>query len=207
MSRLQALGLACRRGRRLLFEGLSFGLGDGQALRVKGGNGAGKTSLLRQLVGLAPADAGEVHWDGRPIARQREAYGAALAYLGHAPGLKDELTPLENLAADAALAGGADTPAQHVQALADWGLAAAARLPLRVLSAGQRRRVALARLSLSGAALWILDEPFTALDDAGCAQLGQLIERHLARGGLAVLTSHQPLPLAEARVQVLELQG
>lgn len=205
MNRLEARALACRRGRRELFRGIGFALGPGQALRVRGANGAGKTSLLRQLAGLAAPDAGEVRWNGTRIGEQREAYAGALAYLGHAAGLKDELTPLENLEADAALAGAAASTTSAVQALAAWGLVAAARLPLRLLSAGQRRRVALARLAVVPAPLWILDEPFTALDDRGCEQLGAAIERHLERGGLAVLTSHQALPVGAARLQTLEI--
>ena len=203
---LEAHDLACQRGSRRLFDGLQLAVAPGQLLRVEGTNGAGKTSLLRLLAGLGLPSAGRVCWQGRPIGGQREAYAGALAYLGHLAGLKDELTPAENLRTDAGLGAlpGTDTPAIQA-ALADWGLARQARLPLRVLSAGQRRRVALARLALSRAALWILDEPFTALDTQAIDQLGRLLDSHLARGGLAVLTSHQPVPLAGGVQHTLRL--
>ncbi len=196
---LQAMQLACERGRRTLFRQLDLDLDHGQLVRVEGANGAGKTSLLRLLAGLARPSSGEVLWHGLPIAGQRESYAQALLYQGHPIGLKDELTPLENLRCEQALDGHRDDPQATEAALLRWGLAAQLRLPLRVLSAGQRRRVALARLTLSVAALWVLDEPFNALDVQAVAQLGRLIEQHLARGGLAVVTSHQPLPLAGAR--------
>ena len=203
---LETLDLACLRGDRLLFRQLQMHLGEGELLRVEGANGAGKTSLLRLLAGLALPAAGEVRWQGVSIRRQRETYARALLYLGHLVGLKDELTPLENLAIEAGLAGlpGA-TPARIELALASWGLARQLRLPLRVLSAGQRRRAALARLQLSDAVLWILDEPFNALDVGAVAQLGTLIEDHLARGGMAVVTSHMDLPIEPARVRSLAL--
>ena len=202
---LQAHDLECQRGDRRLFSALAFELRPGQLLRVAGANGSGKTSLLRLLAGLALPSSGAVHWHGRPIARQREAYAQALFYLGHLGGLKEELTPLENLRADAALAGAAvDDDALH-QALAAWGLARQQRLPARVLSAGQRRRAALARLVLTAAALWILDEPFNALDASAVSQLGQQLEQHLAAGGLAVVTSHQALPFPGECVVTLQL--
>jgi len=203
---LEAHQLACQRGDRWLFRALDLAVSPGELLRVEGANGAGKTSLLRLLAGLGAAAAGEVRWLGRPIVRQREPYAAALCYLGHAAGLKDELTPRENLQIEAGLAGQATPGAARIdQALAGWGLARQARLPVRVLSAGQRRRVALARLALGEARLWILDEPFNALDTAAVNQLGAALDGHLARGGLAVLTSHQPLPLAAATVRTLRL--
>ena len=203
---LQALDLACVRGDRRLFRGLSFELGPGQLLRIEGANGAGKTSLLRLLAGLGLPAAGAVHWQGQPIRRQREVYAQALLYLGHLGGLKDELTAAENLRIEADLAGtpGVDT-ARIDAALAGWGLARQARLPLRVLSAGQRRRAALARLQLTEATLWILDEPFNALDVDAVAQLGRQIEAHVGGGGLAVITSHMELPIAPERVQSLRL--
>ncbi len=210
MPMLQALDLACVRGDRRLFRGLSFAVEPGQVLRVEGANGAGKTSLLRLLAGLGLPAAGEVHWQGRPVRRQREAYGAALVYLGHLTGLKDELTPIENLRVDAGLAGiggsGAiPDDAALLGALRTWGIERQARLPLRVLSAGQRRRAALARLQLSVAPLWILDEPFTALDVEAVRQLGAVIDAHLSRGGLAVVTSHQDVPVGAARMRSLRL--
>lgn len=203
---LEADQLACIRGDRALFRGLQLQLSAGQLLRVEGANGAGKTSLLRLLAGLALPAAGEVRWCGRPIRRQRETYARALLYLGHLGGLKDELTPVENLAIEADLTGSPGITVRRIEgALEFWGLQRQLRLPLRVLSAGQRRRAALARLQLSDAALWILDEPFNALDVAAVAHLGRQIEAHLARGGLAVVTSHMDLPIAPAQLRSLRL--
>jgi len=196
--------LTCVRGLRTLFKALSFALGGGQVLRIEGGNGAGKTSLLRLVAGLAWPSEGAVLWRGATIASQREAYARELLYLGHAPALKDDLTALENLHATSALAGAPREEPALREALERWGLAAALRLPVRALSAGQRRRAALARIALSDARLWLLDEPFTALDTAACEQLGRCIERHVERGGLALITSHQALP-AMGRVQVESL--
>jgi len=205
---LEAHDLACVRGDRRLFRALNFVVGPGQLLRVEGANGAGKTSLLRLLAGLGLPAAGEVRWHGQAIRRQREVFAQALLYLGHLTGLKDELTPTENLQIEAGLAGlrGVDH-ASLAEALAGWGLERQAALPLRVLSAGQKRRAALARLTSSQAALWILDEPFTALDVQAVAQLGQVIGAHLARGGMAVITSHQDVPVAAGTLQTLRLQG
>lgn len=203
---LETLDLACIRGDRVLFRGLGLQLGAGELLRVEGANGSGKTSLLRLLAGLALPAAGDVRWQGAPIRRQRETYARALLYLGHLGGLKDELTALENLAIETDLAGVPGvTPALIEQALAGWGLSRQLRLPLRVLSAGQRRRAALARLQLSDAQLWVLDEPFNALDTGAVAHLGRQIEAHLARGGLAVVTSHMELPIAPARMRSIRL--
>ncbi len=204
---LEAHDLACRRGDRRLFSALALTLQPGQLLRVAGANGSGKTSLLRLLAGLALPNAGEVRWRALPIQRQREAYARALFYLGHLGGLKEDLSPLENLRADAGLAGTAVDDDGLNQALTQWGLARQARLPVRLLSAGQRRRAALARLALVDAPLWILDEPFNALDSDAVAHLGRQIEQHIAGGGMAVVTSHQALPLAEERVTTLLLDS
>jgi heme exporter protein A len=197
--------LACLRGDRRLFRELSISLAPGRLLRVEGANGSGKTSLLRLLAGLALPAAGEVRWQGRAIRGQREAYAQALFYLGHLGGLKDELTPLENLRIEADLCGLPAPEAALTAALDHWGLARQAALPLRVLSAGQKRRAALARLNLTTAPLWILDEPFNALDVDAVAALGRQIEAHLARGGLAVVTSHMALPIAPAQMQSVRL--
>ena len=203
---LQTHDLACVRGDRRLFRGLNLSLDRGQLLRVEGANGSGKTSLLRLLAGLGLPAAGEVHWQGRPIRRQREAYAQDLLYLGHLGGLKDELTPVENLQIEAGLSGLSRVDdAAIAEALAQWGLVRQTRLPLRVLSAGQKRRAVLARLSLSTARLWILDEPFNALDVDAVALLGRRLEAHVAGGGLAVVTSHMPLPIAPAQLQTLRL--
>ena len=189
---LELRELECVRGDRLLFNGVSATVRAGQLLRVQGANGAGKTSLLRMICGLAQPAAGQVLWQGQPIARRREEFNRQLAYLGHAPALKDDLSALENLHAGSGLAGVPCRPAEASAALAQAGLRGRERLPARVLSQGQRKRVALARLVLcQTAALWVLDEPFNALDDAACAWLQGLIDAQLGRGGVVVLTSHQ----------------
>lgn len=193
--------LACRRGRRLLFRGLAMRVGAGELLRVTGANGAGKTSLLRMICGLmAPAE-GRVLWQGAPLAPQREAYHRQLLYLGHAAALKDELSALENLRTAAQLAGERCDDGSARAALAQAGLAGREALPARVLSQGQRRRAVLARLALTAAPLWVLDEPFNALDTAATGWLLGLVETQLRRGGLVVLTSHQPVALSEALPQ------
>jgi heme exporter protein A len=194
---LEARGLACLRGECQLFEGLSFGVSPGEALQVEGANGSGKTSLLRILAGLLPPAEGEVVWEGERISgSQRARYLGGLAYLGHNLGLKADLTVLENLRMAAALAGRVGTQSDLRFALDQLGLEDRAELAVRVLSAGQRQRVAMARLLISGARLWILDEPFTALDAAAVSQVVSLLENHLAQAGLAVLTSHQPVALS-----------
>ena len=191
--RLEAVDLACERGERLLFANLDLTLEAGQVLRVEGQNGAGKTSLLRVLCGLSLPLEGEIRWAGEDIRRRRTEYLTELAYVGHAHGVKGELTALENLRVAGALAGHRDEPAR--QALGELGLAGFEELPSKILSAGQRRRVALARLKVSRARLWILDEPFTALDRAGVAAVEQMITLHARAGGLCLLTSHQPVEL------------
>lgn len=192
---LTAEELECIRGTRRLFAGVSFALERGDCLLLQGPNGSGKTSLLRILCGLARPERGEVRWDGQPIARLAEEYRAWLLYCGHANALKDDLTALENLLAAAALEGIPATRQQARDALAALGIQRLERLPVRVLSQGQKRRVALARLCLTERALWILDEPLTSLDVGAAATLGTLLDAHLDRGGIAVLTSHQPIAL------------
>lgn len=194
--RLELRDLACVRGRRRLFRGLNATLGPGQLLRVSGANGAGKTSLLRMLCGLLAPAQGQVLWQGQTLKRVREDFHRQLVYLGHAAALKDELTPLENLQVATRLGGEAPDEAAARQALADAGLAGREHVPSRTLSQGQRRRAALARLPLAQARLWVLDEPFNALDTAATAWLLGLIEAQLQRGGLVVLTSHQPVGLS-----------
>lgn len=193
---LDVQDLEARRGRRVLFTGLGFGARPGQLLRVTGANGAGKTTLLRMLVGLCTPTAGRVRWNGRPLAAQREEFHRELAWLGHAASLKDDLTALENLQAIAVLGGDAVTAAEAATALAAAGLKGRERLPARVLSAGQRRRVVLARLALGAPrAMWVLDEPFNALDVAATEWLAGLVRERLAGGGIVVLTSHQAVPV------------
>ena len=198
--------VACVRGGRPLFGGLSLQWQPGQLLRVKGANGAGKTSLLRVLCGLLTPTDGQVLWRGQPLASQRETLGQSLVYLGHAAALKDELSPLENLQLACQLAGRRLAPGPALQALACAGLRGFERRPVRSLSQGQRRRSALSRLELaSQAPLWVLDEPFNALDTAAVAWLEQLLHTHLARGGQVALTSHHSDLVAGVAEQVVHL--
>ena len=194
-SMLLARDLACERGEHLLFRNLGFELGAGEALLVRGGNGRGKTSLLRILCGLSAPAAGVVSWRGEPIGKVHEVYGREMAYLGHANGIKDDLTPVENLRLSAALAGRELDLAIATTALAQVGLSRCMDLPARVLSFGQRRRVALAGLMTAGALLWILDEPLTGLDVDGVAMVEQMIRDHVVADGMAIVTTHQPLVL------------
>ena len=191
--------LTCTRGSRHLFCGLSLEVEPGQLLRVRGANGAGKTSLLRMLCGLLLPSNGQVLWRGRPLAVQRGKFGEDLVYLGHAAALKDELSPIENLLDACALNGHAPTKLTAMAALQGAGLRGHERTPVRRLSQGQRRRSALARLAVNhNPPLWILDEPFNALDTAASAWLTGLIEAHLKVNGMVVLTSHQDMPIAAA---------
>jgi heme exporter protein A len=196
---LTAHGLACVRGERRLFSGLDLAVGTGEWLHVQGENGAGKTSLLRILAGLAPAADGEIRWQGEPIRALAEDYRRELLFLGHHGAVKEELSALENLQLAAALDGGHLDDRAALSALHRFGLRGREELPVRFLSAGQKRRVLLARLVTRQARLWILDEPFTALDVKAVDMLSALIAEHAAGGGIAVLTSHQALPLAGGR--------
>jgi heme exporter protein A len=181
-----ASGLACRRGERVLFRELSLMLHPGQIVWVRGANGQGKTSLLRLLAGLAPPDAG-----GIAYAAERERI-----YVGHANALKDDLTVAESLLFLSRLHGFSTDAAAQSAALQRFGLHSRRSAPVRTLSQGQRRRVALARLCLAPAsALWLLDEPFDALDAEGVEALNALLAEHAMRGGGVVLTSHVPLTL------------
>ena len=194
---LELRDLACVRGRRRLFRGLNAALTPGQLLRVTGANGAGKTSLLRMLCGLLAPAHGQVLWQGQDLKRVRDSFHRQLIYLGHAAALKDDLTPLENLRVAARLGGDAPDETAARQALVAAGLGGREHVPARTLSQGQRRRAALARLPLGSARLWVLDEPFNALDTAATGWLLGLIESHLQRAGMVVLTSHQPVGLSE----------
>lgn len=201
---LQASQLAHAHGNRALFEGLDFEVGPGEALRIAGRNGSGKTSLLRLLCGLAQPLKGEVLWRGQSIHRHREVLHQALSYLGHAPGLKDDLSAWENVQFSAVLAGQACTKQQALDALAQLGLQSRAHLPARILSQGQRRRVLLARLALPQALtgspnLLVLDEPFVALDQESVQVLATLLGQQLAQGATLVYTTHQAQALRAAR--------
>ena len=187
--------LGCVRGDRQLFSDVSFKVSAGEWLHLQGDNGTGKTSLLRILSGLSPVAQGEVRWKGQPIHDAADSYRADLLYLGHTLSVKEDLSALENLQFEAAVSGESMDPAQAQAALAALGLQGRERLPLRVLSQGQKRRAALARLLTSRACLWVLDEPFVALDPGAVAQLVELLNRHVAQGGLVLYTSHQTVPL------------
>lgn len=205
---LQARNVGCTRGDAELFTGLNFSLATGEALRVAGGNGSGKSSLLRILCGLAQPAAGEVCWNGREIRRMREQYCGQLLYMGHASGVKDELLAWENLALSARLAGQRLDCDAACELLAMLGLERSAELPARALSQGQRKRVALARLWLRPARpVWILDEPFTALDADAVAQLCARIDEHLGSGGMLIYTTHQEMPLQARSHRRLDLDG
>jgi heme exporter protein A len=202
---LDVAGLECARQRRTLFAGLGFSLGAGELLRVAGENGSGKTTLLKILAGLLEPDAGEVRWHGQPIRRLREEYSKRLVFLGHAPAVKDELTAAENLSIACTLAG-RPAPAEAVhEALARYGLPEDG-VPVRRLSQGQRRRAALARLMLSAdVPLWLLDEPFAALDASAARLTEELIARHVAAGGAVAYSTHQEASIDAAVRRVLEL--
>ena len=187
--------LACSRGNKPLFQAVSFSLKRGQALHLEGDNGVGKTSLLRMVCGLSPVDAGEVRWQGQSVQSDPMAFRSALFYLGHHLSLKEELSALENLQADAAVAGRTLTPEQALVALARMGLRGREHLPLRVMSQGQKRRTALARLLASQAPLWVLDEPFVALDAKAVDGLRTVLASHVSQGGMVLFTSHQPITL------------
>lgn len=198
-------GLTLWRGDRCLFSELSFQIGAGAAALIRGPNGSGKTSLLRVVCGLSPPEEGAVHWMGKGIQQQRQAYAKALAYNGHTDGLNAELTPLENLAFFCALRG--SEPASGVANLSGLGLDACAGLPVRALSAGQRRRAGLARVLAADARLWVLDEPFTNLDGEGRHYLTAQLLTHLGNGGMAVIASHQDLDVPAEQLLTITLGG
>jgi heme exporter protein A len=205
---LEAQRLECTRGERRLFSELSFRIGRGQLLRVAGTNGSGKTSLLRIMCGLLLPTAGELRWRGRPIRAEREEYSRNLVFIGHLNALKDDLTALENLQVAAALGGMSAEPERVLAGLDRFGVAHCAGLPAKVLSQGQRRRVALSRLALSPAApLWILDEPFSALDVGAVVELERLLTAHLAAGGMVVLTTHQEVQVVAHAVLRVDLDA
>lgn len=188
---LAASNLSCIRGTQTLFTDLSLQLDAGQWLYLQGENGAGKTSLLRILAGLSLPVAGTVTWRNSPINKQRSDYHAEMLYLGHQASLKEDLTLTENLHSLLAMDGLKVTDAAIRNALTDMGLAKRQHLPARVLSAGQKRRGLLARLLLRPARLWILDEPFNALDVSAVNALQNCLKAHLHNNGMIILTSHQ----------------
>jgi heme exporter protein A len=204
MGMLAASALECIRGDRTLFAGVSLAVRPGAGLAVQGANGAGKTSLLRILVGLSPPAHGEVTWGGQPIRSLGADYRREVLWCGHANALKDDLSALENVRAAAALAGRPIAEDAARDALERAGVGAQAALPARSLSQGQKRRTSLARLLFTRARLWVLDEPLAALDASGVEWLAAALDRHLESGGLAVVTSHQPLA-TRSRFDTLKL--
>lgn len=202
---LEADNLECVRGDRRLFKGLGFRLEAGELLYLQGRNGAGKTSLLRMLIGLLPPENGEIRWQGESIRRLADEFRSELCYLGHQNAIKEELTPFENLLAAARLADEDLSEDEALDALEQVGLAGREDLACKYLSQGQKRRVALARLVKEKRLLWVLDEPFVALDVAAVAWLAGIIGAHLQRGGLAVMTTHQPVDIPAGAVKELRL--
>jgi heme exporter protein A len=203
---LSVNALECVRGERRLFSGVNFELKPQTLLEVRGANGSGKTSLLRLLCGLLAPASGCIEWNGGDIHASGEEYRAQFAYIGHLNAVKDELSGLENLLFSARIAGLVCNAASAEQALHELGLSDFRHLPCKVLSQGQRRRVALARLYLSAARpLWILDEPFAALDSAACELVRARLESHLQQGGMVVLSTHHDIAISARSTQRLEL--
>jgi heme exporter protein A len=202
---LEAIKLGCIRGNRPLFRELNFVLVPGGLLELRGPNGGGKTSLLRILCGLATPFEGEVRWNGTNIRTLGEEYFASLAYVAHLNGVKDELTTIENLLAAGRVAGIEITRQQGEETLERVGLINQRHLPTRVLSAGQRRRLTLARLLGARAQLWLLDEILTSLDDSGVELVRTLIKGHLGSGGSAIVATHQDLGFTLPNFQTITL--
>jgi len=193
VSTLDVRSLACSRGDTRLFRDVSFTLVPGECLAVRGANGSGKTTLLRCIAGLTRADSGGLTWNGKPMTDVAAEFRAAMVYSGHAAGIKDDLTAAENLRDALALRGTKAEGGVIDDALKQVGLGKHRRIPARRLSAGQRRRIGMARLSLDPASCWILDEPLTALDAEGEALFASLLEGHLQRGGWALVATHHDI--------------
>lgn len=205
---LEGLDVECMRGDRVLFRGVNFSLEPGALLRIAGANGSGKTSLLRIVCGLAVPTVGEVRWRGENVRRLREDYWKDVAYIAHASAVKDDLTAQENVEIGCRLSGLPLKAGDAQRALEQFGIAHCALLPARSLSQGQRRRTTLARLALAAnVPVWVLDEPFTALDVAAVAFLRGLIAAHLLQGGMVILTTHQEVTIEATIAMCIDLNG
>lgn len=202
-AKLSAENLTLIRGERCLFEGLDFALESGALLLLEGRNGCGKTSLMRAIAGMLSLETGEIFWKDQPVSRQRQEFHGSLVWLAHRTGLKGDLTLVENLDFERALRPQSSRDIEEVYER--LGIARLKKLILRSLSAGQQRRVALARMLLADVPLWLMDEPFTNLDREGRALVMELVEEHLARGGLCVMAAHQDVevnaPMTRIRLQ------
>lgn len=199
-AKLSAHGLSLLRGERLLIRDLDFALNPREMLLLEGKNGSGKTSLLRAMAGLLEFESGELQWDGVSVQKQRQEFHGAMTWLSHRTGLKGDLTLVENLRFEAGLRAQRDIDFDSV--LRRLGIERLTRLPLRALSAGQQRRVALARLLLTDAPLWLMDEPFTNLDREGRALVMELVSEHLAKDGMCVMAAHQDVQIDGTVVKV-----
>jgi heme exporter protein A len=193
MAELSGTGLTLIRGDRCLFQNLDFAAASGELLMVEGPNGSGKTSLLRAIAGLLDPDEGVVRWNNTNVKKNRQSFHANLVWMGHRPGFKGDLTLIENLRFEAGLRSMNMSTAEH--RLVRLGVASLTGIPFRSLSAGQQRRVALARLMLAEAPLWLMDEPFTNMDSDGQRLVIEVLQEHLQDGGLCVMATHQHFEL------------
>ncbi len=202
-AKLSATGLTLFRGDRCLFEDVGFALDAGQLLLLEGPNGSGKTSLLKAIVGMLELEAGAVYWDGDPVLEQRQLFHGSLAWMAHRVGFKADLTLVENLRFEAVLRPQVAVDIDDVLERVD--VVRLKRLPMRSLSAGQQRRVALARMLLADVPLWLMDEPYTNLDREGSKLVAGVVNEHLAGGGLCVMAAHQDVDI-DAPVQKVILR-
>lgn len=206
--RVEIVDLTCARGDRVLFGGLSQRVDAGELLHVTGSNGSGKTTLLRTLSGISRPAGGDVRWNGRSIYSAADEYRERLAYVGHLDGVQGELTPVENLRVSICITGARGEGDDAIEkTLRRMGISAYRSFPAKILSQGQRRRLALARLLVAPRPIWILDEPFTALDVSSSRLVNDLLREHLLTGGIGVLSSHQGLDVPDVKLKRLDLDS